>query len=505
VRAFLLVALCTGAAAAQPAFPGAEGFGARATGGRGGQVLKVTTLASSGTGSFQAALDASGPRIIVFDVSGVITGDLEIPHGDVTIAGQTAPGAGITLNGRLFLYRDYDQGADNVIIRHLRIRPPLGNGGDGAQYDGIQGGLNTTRIILDHISVCCGVDETIDLYTASGVTLQWSTVEESQIEGHPEGLHNYGFINGPDGDRVSVHHTLFAGHQNRNPAIANGPSEVRNVVAYNVRHGFIHHNPAAGGFDLVGNTYKQGPENTLIPFYLDDETPGDASLTYFISGTYVDDPGELTGPLDNPWTSPYVDGVCSYDCPEATYRVTTPHDFSGEAGHIAVTTQDAQEAYELVLGRAGAFPRDAITLRVVQETRDRTGDWGPEVPDDLLEGLSPGTPAADTDGDGMPDAWELGHGLDPSLGTDHRTVTATGYTAIEDYINGLAEALVGGGGPCTDDCPPPLDAGLPSDGGTGQVGDGGGCGCQAGGDGVTGDAAWLLILLGLVALRRRAG
>jgi pectate lyase len=158
-------------ALALPAFPGAEGFGAVATGGRGGRVIKVTTLQANGPGSLQEALDAPGPRTIVFAVSGVIDGTIRIPHGDVTIAGQTAPGAGITIHGQLFLYRSYGDGADNVIIRHVRIRPPRPTG-NIAQFDAIQGGLNTSKLIMDHVSVCGGADETVDLYTSDQVTVQ---------------------------------------------------------------------------------------------------------------------------------------------------------------------------------------------------------------------------------------------------------------------------------------------------------------------------------------------
>ena len=221
------------------AFPGAEGFGARVSGGRGGAVIKVTSLAASGPGSLQEALDAPGPRIIVFDVSGVIAADqIRIAHGDVTIAGQTAPGAGITIKGRLT--GEYDNSVGNIIIRHLRVRPEY-DGSAGEQFDGIQLSRNH-HIILDHVSVTFGVDETLCLYEATDVTLQWSTIANGATSGHPEGEHNYGMINGPDGRRISVHHNLLANNKNRNPAIANGPAEVVSNVIYNARHGFVHHN-----------------------------------------------------------------------------------------------------------------------------------------------------------------------------------------------------------------------------------------------------------------------
>ena len=282
---------------AQVAFPGAQGFGALATGGRGGRVIKVTNLNLEGEGSLQWALDQQGPRIIVFDVSGVIDGDIYVSYGDVTIAGQTAPGGGITIAGRLFA--EYDESVQNIIVRFLRVRPPpLTGGSDGDQYDGIQFSRNA-RFILDHISVSWGSDETIDVYEADDATIQWCTIEESSVEGHSEGEHNYGLINGPDGHRISIHHNLFAHHKNRCPAVANGPADIRNNVVYDVQHGFVHHNESSGGFNIVGNYYRQGPSADLFPFYFD----GGEDARYYLANNYIDDPDDFTGVVDDPWAS----------------------------------------------------------------------------------------------------------------------------------------------------------------------------------------------------------
>jgi len=157
-----------------PAFPGAEGFGAAATGGRGGQVLIVTNLDASGTGSLQWALNQPGPRIIVFEASGVIVGDIVIPHGDVTIAGQTAPGAGVTILGHLTT--PYGDTFGNIIIRHLRVRPPDPDGEwPPNQHDAIQFSTVNT-IMLDHVDAARGADEIIDTWGgASPPCSQWST------------------------------------------------------------------------------------------------------------------------------------------------------------------------------------------------------------------------------------------------------------------------------------------------------------------------------------------
>jgi len=159
ISALLLSAFATTLPAAGgpplPAFPGAQGFGAIASGGRGGDVYKVTTLAAAGVGSLQWALDRPGPRIIVFAVSGVIEGDVHIPHGDVTIAGQTAPGeAGITILGHL--YTSFGAPFGNIILRHLRVRSPDPDSEwPPAQHDAIQFSTNHT-MILDHVDASHG-------------------------------------------------------------------------------------------------------------------------------------------------------------------------------------------------------------------------------------------------------------------------------------------------------------------------------------------------------------
>lgn len=417
------------------AFPGATGFGAMATGGRGGRVIKVTNLNASGPGSLQEALSARGARIIVFGVSGVIEPDdyFEIGSGDVTIAGQTAPGGGITLKGRLFA--SYDDRVGNFIIRHIRVRPEY-DGSEGSQFDSIQFSRNHT-IILDHVSVGFGIDETMDLYSAKNVTVQWSTIESPTPEpSHEGGDHHYGLINGPDGQYIAVHHNLFAHSNNRNPAIANGPADVLNNVMYDVRIGFVHHNPASGQFRIVGNYFKDGPNATLIPFYFDDGASND--LKYYVADNWVQGRSECSeGKLDNPWQQ------CnnSQDHGES-YRSTTDFDFTQVNGYRATSVTSPQQAYTDIVAKVGAFPRDVVTRTTISNLEAGTGVWGMPLPSDLMEGLTPTTPPTDADNDGMADEWERAHGLDPADGADHTTVMESGYTAIEEYINELAERLI---------------------------------------------------------------
>ncbi|MDH5766082.1 MAG: pectate lyase precursor [Gammaproteobacteria bacterium] len=424
------------------AFPTAEGFGAFATGGRGGQVIKVTTLNSTGTGSLQSALNLQGPRIIVFDVSGVIEGDINIPYSDVTIAGQTAPGGGVTIHGRLEC--DYSLRPNNIIIRHIRIRADhsLNPQIIGDQYDAVQCS-RSSNLIFDHISVSGGVDENFDLYEATNVTVQWSTITRADENGgHSEGSHNYGLINGPSGHSISIHHNLFAHNLNRNPAVANGPAEIINNVIYNVRHGFIHHNPATGRFNIIGNYYKQGPDNILIPFFFDDEYhgAGNPQLSYYLLNNYVDDPGDLIGNIDNPWLLPYEHTSFEYidwGWDSSNARITQKHHFES----VPVTIHNSISNYDLVLTNSGAFPHDLISIEDINEVQTRTGSWGNRMPNNLMSGLNAEQAPTDTDNDGMPDEWEINNGLSTVI-ADDSFIMPSGYTAVEEYINEVADSML---------------------------------------------------------------
>lgn len=416
------------------AFPGAQGYAADITGGRGGQVIHVTNLNASGPGSLQAALSTSGPRIIVFDVSGVITDDeILITHGDFTLAGETAPGGGITLNAKLnSVYMDFS--VTNFIIRHLRIRP---TNLSGSQGDAIRI-ANNSDFILDHISTSWGSDETIDAYQSHDFTIQWSTIEESATyAGHPEGdFHNYGFINGPNGRNVSLHHNLFAHHSHRTPAIANGTSEIINNVAYNFKRGFNHHNDAdehgIAGFNFIGNYYKAGPnESDPIVILIDDEGLETRSK-YYMEDLYYN------GVASDPWDLVIFFPAVSPDPCKAVHRIDAP----GIA--IPIDIQGSTVAYDLVLARAGAWPRDTVSLRTVAEVQNGTGSWGRSVPADLMAGLTPTAAPTDTDNDGMSDEWEATRGLNPNVADDTGDDDRDGYTNIEEYLHYRSDILING-------------------------------------------------------------
>jgi pectate lyase len=422
------------------AFLGAEGYGADATGGRGGRVVHVTNLNASGPGSLQAALSASGPRIIVFDVSGLIVADeIRIEHGDFTLAGETAPGAGITLDARLFAtYLDFS--VTNFIIRHLRVRPTdlSGDQGDAIRL------ANNSNFILDHVTTSWGSDETVDLYQSHDFTIQWSTIEASApLASHPDGAyHNYGLINGPNGYNASIHHNLFAHHSHRTPAVANGMSAIVNNVVYNFKRGFNHHNPAdTAGFNFIGNYYKPGPDDAdPIAILIDDED--EVSGPYY----YMDDLCHNGAVVADPW-----DIVRHW--PADIDPI--PTQAAGPFPTPAITTHPCLDAYELVLAQAGAWPRDGVTLQTVEEVKSGTGAWGRIVPADLMAGLTPTSAPADGDGDGMPDDWERARGLNPTTADDAGDDDADGYTNIEEYLHYRSDLLIHGDSPDASDTSAP--------------------------------------------------
>jgi pectate lyase len=434
-----------------PAFPGAEGWGAASIGGRGGKVIKVTTLKASGPGSLAEACAADGPRIVVFEVSGVIRGDIRITKPYITIAGQTAPGAGITIEGMI---SSYNHGVHDVILRHLRLRPrrASGAGGDCIQIGGRgPSQTGTYHIMLDHLSLSWGNDEVVDLYNAHDVSVQWCTIEESDDQGHNKGPHNYGLISAAeDSGAISIHHNLWAHHARRVPCLApyreNAASDFCNNVIYNCRGGYVddgHGARAQSSVHLYRNYYRRGPQTAgrMYPYALSPD------MAYYVRDNFFEDWGSQGHPRH--WLPPNRPG----GVPRWIQYNNNGQEIDTPAKTPPLTLVDAKQAFDLVLAQAGCWPRDRVTLRTVEEVKTKSGAWGrnaPAEPTDewFLDGLAPGRASVDSDDDGIPDKWEKMHGLDPANPRDASRMVPPGasgddrhrgYSYIEFYLNELAD------------------------------------------------------------------
>ena len=438
-------------ASAIPAFPGAEGYGATATGGRGGAVYIVTNLNDSGAGSLRDALNHNTPRTIVFQVSGTIhlTSDLDVNYPNVTIAGQTAPGDGICIaNGSL------KAGYNNVIIRYIRCR--LGDqwpdGSENNDTDATWGRYGNT-MIFDHVTASWSVDEAFSYYANNNFTAQWCLISESlRYSHHEKGAHGYGGIWG--GTNSSWHHNLLAHHSSRNPRIEGDVVDnvdLRNNVIYN--WGF---NSCYGGenatVNIVNCYYKYGPATSsgvrdrIVNPSLKKDAAGNAVVphTYgqwYVRGNYVH--GSSTVTNDN-WLGVDPEGGSAE---RSLCQSTTPFPV---AATYPVTTQTAQDAYNSVLDDAGcSLIRDSVDTRIIDEVRTSTATYGGLTGANLgiidSQTTVGGWPAlnslsalTDSDNDGMPDAWENTRGLNANDATDRNDDRiGDGYTNLEEYLNWL--------------------------------------------------------------------
>ena len=410
------------------AFPGAEGFGATTPGGRGGQVIEVTNLNDSGPGSLRAAIQARGPRIVVFRVGGTIElqSGLTIKNPFITIAGQTAPGGGITLKlspddlKALMSIRTHD-----VVIRYLRFRP-----GASTLQTSVRDAItmpDAYNVIIDHSSFSWATDENIDVWNDShDITIQWSIISEGLRDPwNDDSQHSMGALLGSQGSKnISVHHNLFAHNHGRNPRVNTaGVVDIVNNVIYNpgdqpttVANQWHPATPV----NYVGNYYKKGSDS-IRNFFID--TTGDPAAI-FVQGNIT--PGRPTDDLDE------VEGVVR-DASLA-YVVENRH----EAPPITETS--AFEAYDQVLANAGAtLPlRDSVDERVVSDVINGTGNI---INDPFEVGSWPelvaGTPPQDSDHDGMPDDWEILYGFDPNDPSNSSAdADGDGYTNVEEYLNG---------------------------------------------------------------------
>jgi hypothetical protein len=420
----------------QLAFPGAEGYGRFTTGGRGGKVIEVTNLNDTGTGSLRSALNTYGLRTVVFRVSGTIDlkSDLEIEYGDITIAGQTAPGDGICIKGN-----SVTVGANNVIVRYIRFR----TGDESHDVEDAFSGQYHKNIIIDHCSMSWANDEVSSFYDNENFTMQWCIISESLYSSyHYKGNHGYGGIWGGVG--ASFHHNLLAHHSSRNPRF-NGSrysttpeTEIvdhRNNVIFNWG-GNSAYGGESGNQNLVANYYKSGPATAGGSIRYRIVNPSDEMGKWYIVDNFVVGYPAVT---EDNWNGG-VQGVR----PEKI-KVHIPHPWA------PVLTHEATQAYTLVLENAGAVlpRRDSVDQRIVGEVRTGVttygGVWGAGkgIIDSQTEvggwpELSTYDVPVDDDHDGMADEWEVDQGLDPTDPQDHSgDINGDGYTNLENYLNQL--------------------------------------------------------------------
>ena len=450
------------------AFPGAEGGGAHATGGRNGVIYYVTSLNDdiNEAGTLRYALDQTSTRFVFFKVSGRIDlkSELKIKRGNVTIAGQTAPGDGICISGYPVVIE-----ADNVIVRFLRFRM-----GDLKKVEGdaltVKAGHK--NIMIDHCSCSWSTDECVSIYGVKDATVQYCFITESLNNSvHAKGAHGYGGIWG--GENTTFHHNLMAHHCSRLPRFDHdyvtttniGPTDYINNVVYNWRD-----NSAYGGessktsknqrqYNFIANYYKPGPvtksgvrKRLLNPWTKCGNcgstiTPG----KFYLAGNIMDGASDVT--TDN-WSGVIPDDASKKEQCKSTTRFKLTKPMSKE--------ETAAQAYETVLTKAGcSLRRDAIDTRIVEEVREgkytyEGSNTDPEVvKEKSVRGLID-TPAdvggwptynsteypKDSDGDGIPDAWEIEKGLNPASFADGKATTLEPpYTNLEVYLNSLVAHL----------------------------------------------------------------
>ncbi len=419
-----------------PAFPGAEGFGSRTPGGRGGRVIEVTTLEDDGPGSLRAALEAEGRRVVVFRIGGTIEvrSPIRILHPFVTVAGQTAPGGGIALrNAPSNLFAPIQVKTHDVVLRHLRSRPGPG-GKPSENVDALtiaDPERKVYNVVVDHCSFSWSLDEVVNSwYDARDITVQWCIMSEALYRSTQPGGEDSGGGKGPlfggkGGGRVSIHHNLIAHNVGRNPMIK-----------------------GEGVFDLVNNVI-------FVPRTVAAVVDGELGLPAlnFVGNTVIAPNGD--GMVHGLWVlgsrpvSLFVRGNRGpHRSRDGMDEALIVRPANGGRGRIVsgrheapeVAALPAPEAFEAVLRGAGCTlpARDEADRRVVQDVRDgrarivndpsEVGGWPV-----LERGRAP----EDADRDGMPDAWERERGLDPADPSDGpRDADGDGYTNLEEFLNG---------------------------------------------------------------------
>ncbi|MBI5296002.1 MAG: hypothetical protein HY869_11055 [Chloroflexi bacterium] len=433
------------------AFPGAEGFGALTVGGRGGRVIEVTTLDDTGPGSLRDAVEAEGPRIIVFRLAGTIglESSLVISSPYVTIAGQSSPGAGITLrslNPAVEAILEIE--THDVVIRYLTLRAGPPSAGDGVMILATDA-HDTYNVVIDHNSISWAVNRDLATwYDVHNLSIQWNIFAEGlNCSIHPKGCHSKGVLLGgyasdenkdqPGAGNISFHHNLMAHNGERNPLVStSGVTDVVNNVVYNPFGSFSHvdfqHQLTVMPVNYIANYFKPGADTDPGKYGVNIASEAILGAQIFVFGNI--------GPQRFDGAQPEIDIV---DPQARPFVVSTPIPVP------FITTTSALEAYDQVLAGAGAnlglacdgaffSRRDAIDARIVNDVRNGSG----RIIDDPAEvggwlTIPSSDPCADVDQDGMPDQWEEQYGFAPgdptTAAADH---DGDGYTNIEEFLNG---------------------------------------------------------------------
>lgn len=412
------------------AFPGAEGFGRHSQGGRGGQVLFVTSLADyipgeqdPIPGSLRLACLTKGPRTILFRTSGTIAlkTTLTISEPFLTIAGQSAPGDGICLRDEGITITAHD-----VIVQYLRVRPgdlpgPAAKA-SGKTYapDAISLGTPAHNVIIDHCSASWSIDECLSVSGAgiTDVTVQWCLISEALDDSfHPKGPHGYGSLLRTNGN-LSFHHNLYAHHRSRSPRPGTyGDGSIlldfRNNVVFNST-GYSAADPVR--MNYVGNYIKRDRGGAF-------NVGGDTTNIYVDGNLLVDAAGQPKSGA------------------EIVRHLTADHRAAKPYHAPPIFSTSAETAYKQVLISCGATlpKRDPVDQRVIQDVRDGTGNLiNSQQQVGGWPALQTGGAIADRDHDGLPDDWEENHGLGPDSPANAQKVTADGYTHLEHWLHSLS-------------------------------------------------------------------
>lgn len=419
-----------------PAFPGAEGFGATTPGGRGGKVLFVTNLDDAGPGSLRAACDAKFPRIIVFRVAGTIAlkSPITVKQPYLTLAAQTAPGDGICIRDATFGVATHD-----VILRYLRCR--LGDV-TSRQEDSLDVLHGSTNVIYDHCTATWSIDECLSLSgNNQNITIQWCLIGESLNQSkHTKGAHGFGSLaraNGP----VTFHHNLWIHNNSRNPRLGDNYGKGPTFPTFDVRNNVIYDfGGTASGLtqgnlkvNYVANYVRPGPSSKArTPITIGPKS----DLQFFLQKNIFDGNNVLTADntrffnaMDLEETDKSGANVVKHEVRIVKEPFDAPR----------MTTVPAKDLLDFMLPTVGASrpKRDVVDTRLTDDVRKRTGkllDSQAQVggwPE--LKGEAP----LDSDNDGMPDAWEIEHKLNPHDPADANLDSdKDGYTNIEEYLNG---------------------------------------------------------------------